>query len=128
VLDARQVTLDQVHVVAKTHPNMPLLLWDVTYTYVRHIVALMDVCSNVRVGLARNFVPNDGIEMFNERFGPGRLIFGSLWPVQSPGSLIGYVAYADVEDKVKAATYARNVESLLQSVAWPVLGFQEEER
>ena len=40
--------------------------------------------------------------------------------------MIGYVAYADVDDSVKAATYGQNVERLLRNVAWPVQGFPED--
>ena len=126
LLETGHGELDHTYTLAQAHPRMPIVFWNVSYMHVRRIVALMDLCPNVHVGLAPNFVPNDGIEMFTERYGSGRLIFGSHWPHQSPGSLIGYVTYADVGDDIKRAVFGGNVAQLLHQVFWPVQGFEEE--
>jgi hypothetical protein len=121
--EAARRTYDDVHAIATAHPRLPIVLWNCFYTDERLLVPLLDVCPNVRVGLARVFIPTFGIEQFTARYGPGRLIFGSNWPRQSPGPLLTYVLYADVPDVVKMAILGDTIHALIHDVRWPVRGF-----
>jgi predicted TIM-barrel fold metal-dependent hydrolase len=117
-----QVRYEAIHAVAAAYPKLPIVLWNAWYMDERLQVPILDACPNVRVGLATVFVPTFGIEQYTARYGPDRLIFGSSWPVQSPGPLLTYVLYADVEDAAKAAILGGTVRELCAEVRWPVRG------
>ena len=119
-LDASQLEYPMVYEIARAYPELPIILWNVKYRQERLIIPILDACRNVHIGLGRNFIPNDGVEQFSARYGPGRLIFGSTWPIQSPGPLISYVMYSDVEPDIKRAILSENLRRLLGNVAWKV--------
>lgn len=123
-LEMDQAGYPEVYELAKAHPRMPIVLWSGGYADERFVIPVMDLCPNVHVGLATRFIPTDGIEQFSKRYGPGRLIFGSGWPVQSPGPLITYVTYANVSDETKAAVLGGNIRRLLGGVRWKVAGLE----
>ena len=103
------------------------MAWGAWYVDERLLVPLLDHCPNVRVGLAgaqRVFIPTWGVEAMTKRYGPGRLIFGSGWPRQSPGPYLSYVRYAAVPSAAKEAILGGNVRELLATVRWPVRGFE----
>lgn len=118
MLDIRQTNYDAVFKIASAYSSMPVVLWHVLYSCERFVIPLMDLCDNVFVGLGERFIPSRGIEEFSARYGPHRLIFGSTWPVQSPGPLISYVMYAEVDRSVKQAILSDNITRLLSDVAW----------
>ncbi len=120
--DAR-ARYDEIHTLATAHPGLPIVLWNAFYMDERLQVPLLDLCKNVRIGLATVFIPTFGIEQYADRFGPDRLIFGSNWPRQSPGPLLAYVLYAGVHDRVKHAILGDTIRSLIADVRWPVRGF-----
>jgi hypothetical protein len=113
-----------VHVIATAYPRLPIVLWNAFYMDERLQVPLLDACPNVRLGLATVFIPTWGIEQFTARYGSARLIFGSNWPRQSPGPLLTYVLYAEVDRWAKAAILGGNVRTLAEEVRWPVRGFK----
>ena len=138
VLAMTQATYTDVHEIATAYPLLPLVLWGASYMDERLQVPLLDACPNVHVGLATIAIPTGGIERSVARYGPGRLIFGSAWPLghrsasygtdthrplQVPGPLLTYVRYAAVPDDAKAAILGGTVRRLLDDVCWPVRGF-----
>jgi predicted TIM-barrel fold metal-dependent hydrolase len=116
---------EEIHAVASAHPRLPIVLWNAFYMDERLQVPLLDDCPNVHVGIATVFIPTWGIEQHTARYGPGRLIFGSNWPQQSPGPLLTYVRYAEVDDRARQAILGGTVRSLAADVRWPVHGFEE---
>ena len=127
VLDLEQTTYEEVHAIATAHRRLPIVLWGAWYVDERLLVPLLDACPNVRVGLAgdrRVFIPTFGIEQFTARYGPGRLIFGTGWPRQSPGPYLTYVRYSAVHPAAREAVLGGNVRDLLDGVRWTVRGFE----
>ena len=126
-LDLEQTSYDEVHAIATAYPKLPILLWGAWYVDERLLVPLLDLCPNVLVGLAGGrhvFIPTFGIEQFSARYGPGRLVFGSGWPAQSPGPYLSYVRYAAVRDHIKDAILGDTVRALLAAVRWRVRAFE----
>lgn len=123
-LDFDQCDWDSLYEIARACPALPLALWNAPYRSDRFLIPILDQCANLRVGLATRFVQSGGIEDFCGRYGPGRLIYGSKWPAQSPGPLISYVTYARIEDSAKQAILSGNITRLVSGVAWPVKGFE----
>ncbi len=114
---------EEVHAIATAHPQLPIVLWNAFYMDERLQVPLLDLCPNVRVGIATVYIPTWGVEQYTARYGPHRLIFGSNWPRQSPGPLLTYVLYSDVDDRAKAAILGGTIRMLATDVRWPVRGF-----
>jgi predicted TIM-barrel fold metal-dependent hydrolase len=127
VLDLEQTSYDEVHAIAIAHRKLPIVLWGAWYVDERLHVPLLDACPNVRIGLAGDrhvFIPTFGIEQYVGRYGPDRLVFGSGWPLQSPGPYLSYVRYAEVREHLKEAILADTVRELLAAVRWKVRGFE----
>ena len=122
LMDRARPDFTAIREVAKSFPRLPIVVWNASYRSDRFLVPIMDECKNVHVGLAFAFVQTDVVEEFCGRYGPGRLIFGSSWPLQSPGPFISLVNYANVDDKAKQAIFSGNVARLLSEVKWPVKG------
>jgi predicted TIM-barrel fold metal-dependent hydrolase len=124
--DARR-RYEEIQAVASAHPRLPIVAWNAFYMDERLLIPLLDSAPNVHLGLATLFIPTFGVEQFTQRYGPGRLIFGSNWPRQSPGPLLTYVLYADVNDRVKADILGFNIRRLVEAVRWRVRGFLKAE-
>jgi predicted TIM-barrel fold metal-dependent hydrolase len=122
-LDHEQTDWQALYETARDYPRLPIVLWNAHYRTDRFLIPIMDQCPNLHVGLATRFIQSQGLEDFCERYGPGRLIYGSNWPVQSPGPLISYVTYSLLDDDSKQAILAGNITRLLRDVAWPVRAF-----
>jgi predicted TIM-barrel fold metal-dependent hydrolase len=119
-LDWEQIVVQELYETAKAYSAMPIIVWNAHYRTDRFLIPIMDQCPNVHVGLAARFVQSQGLEDFRGRYGPGRLIYGSNWPVQSPGPLISYVTYSLLDDDSRQAILSGNITRLLQDIAWPV--------
>jgi predicted TIM-barrel fold metal-dependent hydrolase len=122
--DAR-AAYGEIHAIATAFPRLPVVLWNAFYMDERLQVPLLDLCPNVHVGIATVFIPTWGIEQYTARYGPGRLLFGSNWPRQSPGPLLTYVLYADVADAAKQAILGGTIRALANEVRWPVRGLDD---
>lgn len=125
VLDAGQADYTAIQAIATAYPRLPIVVWNANYMDERLHVPLLDTCPNVHIGLATIFIPTGGIERYTARYGPGRLVFGSNWPAQSPGPLLTYVLYAEVDQDAKAAILGGTISRLAADVAWPVAGLPE---
>lgn len=117
-----QAGYGEIYDLARAHPRMPIILWNSTYADERAQIPVLDSCPNVHVGIAGRFIPTDAVEEYTKRYGPGRLIFGSTWPAQSPGPMITFVTYANVSDEAKAAILGSNIRRLISEVRWKVRG------
>lgn len=129
LLDGEMVEGRCIHEIAAAFPRLPLVLWNFMYSHERKLVALMDLHANIHLCPAPRFVVADVIEKFTRRYGPGRLIYGSSWPLvdyaqatQSPGPLLAMVMYARVSDQTKADILGGNLLQLLGGVRWKVAG------
>ncbi len=122
-LDCEQTDWQALFETACAYPELPIVIWNAHYRTDRFLIPIMDQCPNVHVGLAARFVQSQGLEDFCGRFGPVRLVYGSNWPLQSPGPLISYITYSLLEDDSKQAILAGNIKRLLQDIAWPVRAF-----
>jgi hypothetical protein len=120
--DARR-RYEEIQAIASAHTQLQIVVWNSFYMDERLHVPLLDLCRNVHIGIATVFIPTWGVEQYTQRYGPGRLIFGSNWPRQSPGPLLTYVAYAELGDRAKNDILGGNIRRLVEAVRWPVRGF-----
>jgi predicted TIM-barrel fold metal-dependent hydrolase len=57
-----------------------------------------------------------GIESFCEKYGPGRMLFGTGYPANTMGAAMLHLARADIDEAGKKAIAAGNLERLLKEV------------
>jgi predicted TIM-barrel fold metal-dependent hydrolase len=76
---------------------------------------LCHVCSNLHLDTSR-YALFRGIEIFCEKVGAGRLIYGSGMPRIAPGVSMTTVTHAFVSDEEKQLIAAGNLERLLGEV------------
>jgi hypothetical protein len=59
------------------------------------------------------YLVGDGIESFCEKYGPGRMLFGTGYPANTMGAAMLRLATADIAEESKKAIAAGNLERLL---------------
>lgn len=103
--------------IAERHPDLPLVLIDITYRINRDLYPRLKAFSNLYVEISY-LQQHRGIEDVCERFGPERLLFGSKIPILCPGSARHMVETAAIPDDAKAAIAGGNLRRLLAAVPW----------
>lgn len=96
-------------------PGLPVLVQNVSWAAQRVITALMTRHENLHIEFS-TYQINRGIEEYEKRFGPERLLFGTGLPAKSGGAARAYVDYARVPDEVKAKIAGGNLSRLLGGI------------
>lgn len=104
-----------IYAILRNHPNLRLVLVDLTYRQSSYIFPLLKRYKNVYVELS-GYITFLGIETLYKRFGGERMIFGSNLPYKSPGSTIYYIEKADIPDEIKDYIAYKNADRLIQEV------------
>lgn len=104
-----------VYAILRNHPNLRLVLVDLTYRQSSYIFPLLKRYKNVYVELS-GYITFLGIETLYKRFGGERMIFGSNLPYKGPGSTIYYIEKADIPDEIKDYIAYKNADRLIQEV------------
>lgn len=107
---------DDIYRVSTSHPDLPLILIDVQGRNNRTLYPLLERFENLYIQTA-GFNVHDGLEDVARRFGAGRLLYGSGYPVQSMGGARLHVSHALLDDTEKAAIASGNLRRLLDGVA-----------
>lgn len=105
----------EVHGVLSRHPELPLIVLDVGYRCDRNLYPLLNSHKTLKIETA-TYAVHRGIEQVCERFGPGRLVFGTGMPERDPGGAMAAITYAEVGDTAKQMIAAGNLEALLEGV------------
>lgn len=117
LIEQTAVSWADVDGVMERHPELPLVLIDVTYRINRDLYPRLKAYPNLYVEISY-LQQHRAIEDVCDRFGPGRLLFGSKIPVLCPASPKHMVETAPISDEAKAAIAGGNLRRLLASVAW----------
>jgi len=115
ILEAEGINWDHVHNVCNEFPTLPVIVARPKYSEARHIFSLFDRVENLYIEISW-FHVHRGIEEVVERFGAGRLLFGTGMPLFSPSVAIGMVMYAGVSDDEKTQIAGQNLQELLDGV------------
>ncbi len=82
------------------------------HSFERYLRPLLDAYPNLYVDTSY-FITDGGIEEFCERYGPGRLLFGSGYPDNCRGGAVLHLLHADISEEAKKAIASDNLERLL---------------
>lgn len=94
-VDNSELSLDEVAPILTAHPNLNLVITGISWSQERKLFALMDKFSRLFVDLSA-LQTNRMPELMYERYGWGKVIFGSGMPMHSLGAARAFLDYADV--------------------------------
>lgn len=83
----------------------------------RYFRPLIERYPNVYVDTAA-YLLDGGIERFVEDYGPGRLLYGSGFPVAHFGGMMLAIRHARIDENAKAMIASGNLERILSEVCW----------
>ena len=115
LVDVEQTDWPAVERVCRSYPDLSVVLTATGYRLFRFLFALMDRCPNLYCDLS-NLSTFLGVEEVLDRFGSGRLLFGTGQPSYDPGGPIARVFYTDAPEADVAAMAHGNLERLLARV------------
>lgn len=98
--------------VCERHPGLKLVLIRAGGRSARNLYPMMDAFPNLHVGTA-GYAVHRGLEALCERFGPGRLLFGSGFPYWSLGGAVFQLAHARIPLQAKRQIASGNLRRLL---------------
>ncbi len=104
-----------IYNMLRNHPNIRLILIDLTYRQSSYIFPLLKRYKNVYIELS-GYITFLGIETMYRKFGGERMLFGSNLPYKNPGSTIFYIEKADIPEEVKDYIAYKNADRLIQKV------------
>lgn len=106
----------ELYDLLKAFPDLRIIISDVgVWPADRMFRPLMDLYPNVHVEISEYFVPG-GLEANVQRYGAGRLLYGSGFPACYHGALMLLVAHAKISQADKAAIAGGNLQRLIDEV------------
>lgn len=104
-----------VYQILKEHKDLRLILTGVGYTCLRDIYPLLAMFPNLYI-CTSTYKAFEGIEETVERFGAGRLVFGSGMPALSGAASVALLTYARISDEDKQMIASGNLIKLMSEV------------
>jgi predicted TIM-barrel fold metal-dependent hydrolase len=125
VLEARRVPvfchdaqcdIDSVAGLARSYPEMPIIVAGVGYRRQRVVMPLLQTFPNVHLVVGSDYCVFRGLEVGVDAVGPERFLFGTNYDELAMMAAIGYLMYADLEDGTRALIGAGNLERLMGGI------------
>lgn len=110
---------DEIHRLCKAWPDIPFVLARVGCGSNRILFPLLAECPNFHFEISY-FDTNLGLETVAERFGAGRMLFGTGMPVYNPACPIAMLYYADISDEDKKKIAGENLQQLIGGIHYDV--------
>lgn len=117
-IDQGSVSWETLDAVVEAHPELRIVLTDVSYRINRDLYPRLRAYAHLYVETS-GFQQHCGIEDVCDRFGPERLLFGSRLPLLCAGPAKHAVEHAAISDDVRAAIAGGNLRRLLGAVQLP---------
>jgi hypothetical protein len=112
LLDLAETNWSDVERVCRTYPGLSLVVTRAGYRQLRPLFALLERCDNLFCDLS-NLCTYLGVEEILDRFGSGRMLFGTGLPVADPGGPLARLYYTDAPQADIRALAHGNIERLL---------------
>lgn len=108
-------TFAGLYEILKEHRNLRVILTGITYRCMRDVYPLLEMFPNLHI-CTSGYKAFEGIEDTVERFGAGRLVFGSGMPALSGAASVALLTYARISDEEKTLIASGNLKKLLSEV------------
>ncbi|MEG2570983.1 MAG: amidohydrolase family protein, partial [Clostridia bacterium] len=105
----------ELHDLLKAHPQLPVVLTEISYRVSRNIFPLMRLFPNLHLE-SYGYKAQDGIEELCREFGADRVVFGSGMPDASGAAAVAMITYANITDEEKALIASGNLDRLMGGV------------
>ena len=99
--------------ICQSFTDISLVINRTGYRPYQSLIQLMQQCDNLFLDLSY-LATHQGVEDIVQRFGPGRLVFGTSMPLAEAGGAIARLTYAGIPEKAKQEIASLNLEMLLQ--------------
>ena len=107
---------DALASLLENFPRLPVLLLETGYRAERYLFPLLHRHSNLYFD-SSTYLAHRQLESFVDRFGAGRLVFGSRLPLYTPGAALAVLATARISDEAKLAIAGGTLRQLLGRAA-----------
>lgn len=105
-----------IHALMTEFPDLTLIVCDHgSWGCDRYFRPLFDAFERVRVDTSLYYI-DGGIESVVERYGPGRIVYGSGLPDRYPGGMMLAIAHAQISDDAKVAIAGGTARRLIEEV------------
>lgn len=112
MLDIEIVWWESVADILKNYPGLPLIVMDANYRHNRFTYPLFEKYENFYLELSRHFGAGI-IEDIVERFGSGRLLFGTNMPQFTGTAAVSLLTYSDISREDKENIAGGNLRGLI---------------
>jgi len=103
---------DVIQGLISKYPKLPVIAMNVSYRHNRFTYPLFEKYSNIYVETSRYFGAGV-IEDVYEKFGSGKIIFGTNSPQYTGTSAISMITYAEIPDEAKQAIASDNLKRII---------------
>lgn len=107
---------DQLDAMLAAHPELPVILTAMGYRAARVIYPLLERHANLRIEIS-TYLVNEGLREVAEKFGAGRLLFGTDSPRVCIEEALGTLNFSGLGEEDKAAVAGGNLRRLLGEAA-----------
>lgn len=114
-IDNSQITYQELYTLLVDYPHLPIVLCGAGHHTERQIYPIVAACPNLYIETSL-FFANNSIEMFVNKFGAERLLFGTGVPESSACGAVASILYACISEEDKQKIAARNLEAILEGV------------
>ncbi len=101
--------------ILQEHSDLRVILTGVGYTCLRDVYPLLEMFPNLYISTS-TYKAFEGIEDTIERFGAGKLVFGSGMPALSGAASVALLTYARIGDEDKQMIASGNLKKLMSEV------------
>lgn len=112
LVDADQAPPAEVEAVAAARPTLPVVVCQTGYRALRRLTGVLARTPNVHLDLSY-LGSHLGLEWLVDRFGPGRLLFGTGLPLRDPADAVTRLLWSELPDADVAAIGAGNLRRLI---------------
>jgi predicted TIM-barrel fold metal-dependent hydrolase len=117
ILDTEVTGWEEVRGLLDATPRLPLIMANCSYRHNRFLYPLFEKYPNLHVEISR-FMGGGAVEDVVERFGSGRLLFGTNMPQYTGTAAVALITYASIDRKDKEAIAGGNLRRILEGM-WP---------
>ncbi len=114
-VDRSETELEKIASLCGAHPNLPVVLCGVAWSEDRALVPLLKAHQNLHLETAA-FQGHRAFERVVREVGAERLLFGTDWPLRSPGAAKMMVLYENISDEDREKIAHGNLERLIGPV------------
>lgn len=110
-----QTSWEEVDRLCSTYVYLPVLVTDLSYRQLRHLLPLWEKHRNLFVDLSW-FSIHDGLSYLFERDLVGQILFGTNYPRYAPGAALTMVTYANIPESARRLVAGGTLRGIIQRI------------